>query len=449
MRSNLRLPLRIIRRFRRLSQQKSLVLGSSLLLWVLTGLLLFRFIRGTDFSSSEQLSFEEALQSRPSGAEPEDSGFFSSQAQYGISQGTYDTWRYQEGLLLQDIAQMNLAEVHAIYQEHWQQGRCESFAVPLDMACLDTVISFGIDQGKELLAGLPPDPQIAALEVAKRRQALRSQILGGSVQFPISRQRLREGLERDRALEALVQSYTPNKQSQFSRELRQWLALPLDLNPDRVAEVPFSPGNPANSSASAPSTQLTADEIYAQSKPAVVEVWITTHFSLAPAAGVVLRSDGLILTNYHVVQESGFDFVKLADGAEYYGSLVAVDPTLDLALIQLEDARGLPVARFAETSAQLQLGDTVYAIGSPAGNHWQMTTAQIIQLASPCGIANLECIRTPEGFLKPGNSGGPLLDQFGQVVGINRAIQQQTGEGVSIPIETVKQFVERSTGRKL
>jgi S1-C subfamily serine protease len=73
-----------------------------------------------------------------------------------------------------------------------------------------------------------------------------------------------------------------------------------------------------------------------------------------------------------------------------------------------------------------------------------MTTAQIIQVQSDCGLANVRCIRTPQGFLKPGNSGGPLLDAFGQVIGVNRAIQQRTGEGVSIPVEVIQRYVAGS-----
>jgi S1-C subfamily serine protease len=148
---------------------------------------------------------------------------------------------------------------------------------------------------------------------------------------------------------------------------------------------------------------------------------------IAPAAGIILTSDGLVLTNYHVINEGSFDFVRSANGQDFHGTVIEVDPSLDLALIQLDNASRLPTAKLSNHSTHVNVGDTVYAIGSPLGSHWK--------------LPELQCLRTPKDFLKPGNSGGPLLDESGQVVGINRAIQDGTGEGVSIPIEIVKAFV--------
>lgn len=95
------------------------------------------------------------------------------------------------------------------------------------------------------------------------------------------------------------------------------------------------------------------------------------------------------------------------------------------------------------------MGDKVYAIGSPHGKSWTLSTATVIELNSTCanGTSPLRCIRTPSGFLYPGNSGGPLINASGEVIGVNRAVQQSTGEGVSIPIETVQQFLAQRMGQ--
>lgn len=208
---------------------------------------------------------------------------------------------------------------------------------------------------------------------------------------------------------------------------------------EKSTELNEQPSNPSPSA-----TKLSSEQIYQQAKPFVVEVWISTTGIIAPAAGILLTSDGLVLTNYHVIHEASFDFVRSPNGQDFNGTVIEVDPSLDLALIQLEGARNLPTANLSSRSAQIKIGDTVYAIGSPLAAHWKMTEAEVIEVNSDCGLPSLQCIRTPKGFLKPGNSGGPLLDSTGQVVGVNRAIQDGTGEGVSIPIETIQQFVDRT-----
>ena len=170
-----------------------------------------------------------------------------------------------------------------------------------------------------------------------------------------------------------------------------------------------------------------------------VEVWIQTNAGAAPASGIIIREDGLILTNHHVIA-NGLLYVKLKDGRQFQGRTIASDQSLDLALVQLDGAANLPVAPLAQ-SANVKVGDTVKAIGSPMGSHWKQTEASVIAVNSICGLKALagKCIRTPSGFLYPGNSGGPLLNDQGEVIGVNRAIQESSGEGVSIPIEVFRQ----------
>lgn len=347
-------------------------------------------------------------------------GSFNS---YGISQLDYDTWRQLNGKPVKDLEDIQEKEIKAIYQTQWQSGDCEQYTAPLDVACLDSMISFGVQQGRGLLVNLPDDPKQAALEVANRREQLRRQRIRPPI-TPGKQLALREGLKRDRAL-------------------TEWITASVS-QPKPKLRLPFGNAD------SKPSGALSADEIYTKIKPSTVEIWNNSQRGIATTAtGIVLTADGLILTNYHVVESNPTPSAKLPDGRTFDGTVTSVDPNLDLALIQLKGAKQLPTTPFSSDSSRAKVGDTVYAIGSPRGESWTMSTAEIIELNSTCanGTSPLRCIRTPSGFLHPGNSGGPLIDATGQVIGINRAVQQSTGEGVSIPVETIKSFLDRRMGQ--
>lgn len=414
-------------------------LSISLLLWFLVGLLLPWLLKSVELhrSDAKQLSFEEALKTVAALGEARGSDGSApfGQPQYGITQAVYDAWRRSQNQPSQNISRISQTEVWAIYQRYWQQGECDRYTPPLDIVCLDSLISLGRETGQRLLVNLPDDPRTASLEVARRRQAFRQQSESDADRVPAQRQER----QHDRDLVAFIESYSPSQQAEFSAGLRQWLA---SEPPAAVAKSIESDEQPSSASPSA--TKLSSEQIYQQAKPFVVEVWISTTGIIAPAAGILLTSDGLVLTNYHVINEASFDFVRSPSGEDFNGTVIEVDPGLDLALIQLEGARNLPTAKLSSRSSHIKIGDIVYAIGSPLAAHWKMTEAEVIEVNSDCGLPSLQCIRTPKGFLKPGNSGGPLLDSTGQVVGVNRAIQDGTGEGVSIPIETIKQFVEQT-----
>jgi S1-C subfamily serine protease len=339
---------------------------------------------------------------------------------YGINQLDYDRWRQLNGKSVKDLVDITDEEVRAIYQLHWQNGDCQRYPSPLDIACLDSVVSFGVPQSKLLLANLPPDPTEAALEVVSRRELFRHQQVRPPI-TPGKQLAIREGLRRDRALA------------------------------DLVVDVPsVAPASPSPAELPSPASTLSAEQIYRMLKPSTVEVWNSNQQGIAStAAGVILSANGLILTNHHVVERNPSPHVKLADGRKFQGRVISIDADLDLALIQLDRANGLPVASFAMNTDQVKVGDTVHAIGSPRGDSWKMSTSRVIELNSTCanGVSPLRCIRTPGGFLQPGNSGGPLINTAGQVIGINRAVQQTTGEGVSIPIETVQNFLDQRMGQ--
>ncbi len=151
-------------------------------------------------------------------------------------------------------------------------------------------------------------------------------------------------------------------------------------------------------------------------------------------SGFIIASDGLILTNAHVVREAKEVTVKLSDRREFSAKVLGSDAATDIAVLRI-DAKGLPVVRLGDAQ-QLQVGDPVLAIGSPFG--FEQTATQGIVSAkgrSLPGDASVPFIQT-DAAVNPGNSGGPLFDGSGAVVGINAQIYSQSGgfQGLSFAI---------------
>jgi serine protease Do len=154
-------------------------------------------------------------------------------------------------------------------------------------------------------------------------------------------------------------------------------------------------------------------------------------------SGFIISSDGLILTNAHVVRDAQEVTVKLADRRELTAKVLGADPATDIAVLRVK-AGGLPTVKFGDAKS-LQVGDYVLAIGAPFGFD-QSATAGIVSAKgrSLPGDAYVPFIQT-DAAVNPGNSGGPLFDAAGNVVGINAQIYTQTGgyQGLSfaIPID--------------
>jgi serine protease Do len=154
-------------------------------------------------------------------------------------------------------------------------------------------------------------------------------------------------------------------------------------------------------------------------------------------SGFIVAEDGLILTNAHVVKDAKEVTVRLADRREYVAKVLGADAATDIAVLHIE-AKGLPTVRLGEPKS-LMVGDPVLAIGAPYGLE-QTATAGIVSAKgrSLPGEAFVPFIQT-DAAVNPGNSGGPLFDGAGQVVGINSQIYSRTGgfQGVSfaIPID--------------
>jgi len=163
-------------------------------------------------------------------------------------------------------------------------------------------------------------------------------------------------------------------------------------------------------------------------------------------AGVIWGAAGLILTNNHVVSH-GRQRVILPDGIEYSAVVVARDKSLDLAMLQ---AQGLAdgefersPAKIADTRGRLRVGQLVFALGHPWGQQGLVTMGVISGLGSAKirkRVEKIEIIRT-DAQLAPGNSGGPLVDATGAVIGINTMVLG--GDlGVAIPSHVVDDFVQ-------
>ncbi|WP_415840412.1 Do family serine endopeptidase [Roseateles saccharophilus] len=154
-------------------------------------------------------------------------------------------------------------------------------------------------------------------------------------------------------------------------------------------------------------------------------------------SGFIISSDGLILTNAHVVRDAKQVTVKLSDRREFSAQVLGSDPATDIAVLRV-DAKGLPTVQLGD-SRQVQVGDYVLAIGAPYG--FEQTATQGIVSAkgrSLPGESVVPFIQT-DAAVNPGNSGGPLFDAAGRVVGVNAQIFSQSGgfQGLafSIPVD--------------
>lgn len=160
-------------------------------------------------------------------------------------------------------------------------------------------------------------------------------------------------------------------------------------------------------------------------------------------SGVIIRADGFILTNNHVVQKADKIQVTLPDGRKLKGEVVGRDGFTDLALVKV-DAKNLPVAKFGK-SDKVKPGDWAIAIGNPMGLDHSVTFGIISALGRSLNEVgpNVELIQT-DAAINPGNSGGPLLNIEGEIIGLNTAMKGNAQNiGFAIPIDIAANVVEQ------
>src|SRR5882757_6242838 len=197
--------------------------------------------------------------------------------------------------------------------------------------------------------------------------------------------------------------------------------------------------------------------VYKKALPSVVNILSTAvsfDFFYGPVpqqgqgSGFILDKQGHILTNNHVIDNAQKVEVTLSDKHKYKATVVGVDKAHDLALLQISNAPDLQPATLAE-SASLTVGQRVYAIGNPFGLSGTMTRGIISAIRSIRGPNNspIEDAIQTDAAVNPGNSGGPLLNSRGEVIGIttliaNNGVEQSAGIGFAIPINTAKAVLD-------
>jgi len=234
-------------------------------------------------------------------------------------------------------------------------------------------------------------------------------------------------------------------------------------DPQNVGAVPLGSNSKSadNASSAQRDAALTDDEsinvrVYRQAAPAVANILTKAteyDFFMDPVpvegagSGFVIDSKGYILTNNHVVEGAQSIEVVLGDQSRYPAKVIGSDPRNDVALIKIEPKSKQLVALPLGDSASIQVGQKVLAIGNPFGFQSTLTTGVISAIGRTVQTSQTtfidEAIQT-DAAINRGNSGGPLINSHGQVIGINSAIYTPTGTtagiGFAIPINTAKRI---------
>ena len=211
----------------------------------------------------------------------------------------------------------------------------------------------------------------------------------------------------------------------------------------------------SSSSSTSTSTQSasTAAAVYKQVSPGVVTITTSVQGRFGAAgqatgSGIVLDNNGNILTNNHVIAGAQQIQVTFSDGSTAKATVVGTNASADLAVIKVSVSSSKLHPVTLGNSDSVQVGDTVYAIGSPfglSGSFSEGIVSNLHQSGQSAGGANLRNLIQTDAAINPGNSGGPLVNAQGEVIGINSSIESpvdgNVGVGFAIPINAVKQML--------
>lgn len=206
-------------------------------------------------------------------------------------------------------------------------------------------------------------------------------------------------------------------------------------------------------------TELTTIEIFQKTSPAVVNIstvgrqinpWTrdVTRVPRGSGSGFFWDEKGFIVTNYHVLAGASEAWVRLQDQRHLRASLVGASPEHDLAVLRIvvpfDKTTPIPIG----SSKDLQVGQSVFAIGNPFGLDHTLTTGVISALnrsIAPAPGQTYDDLIQTDAAVNPGNSGGPLLDSAGRLIGINTAIFSPSGAsagiGFAVPVDTINRIV--------
>ena len=211
--------------------------------------------------------------------------------------------------------------------------------------------------------------------------------------------------------------------------------------------------NSTSSTATSTQASSTAETVYKQVSPGVVTITATVSSGSrgsgqAIGSGIVLDTNGNILTNAHVIAGARQIQVTFSDGQTVNATLVGSNTTADLAVIRVSVA-----ASSLGNSDSVGVGDAVYAIGSPfglSGSFSQGIISNLKQSGATSNGDNLSGLIQTDAAINPGNSGGPLVNTQGEVIGVNTSIESpvdgNVGVGFAIPINQVKQLLSALEG---
>lgn len=174
-----------------------------------------------------------------------------------------------------------------------------------------------------------------------------------------------------------------------------------------------------------------------------------TTTASSQGSGIIFSQDGYVITNAHVIGNSKTAYairVVTSDGKVYKAGVVGYDSRTDIAVLKMDDAKGLTPATFGDSS-QLEVGQDIIVVGNPGGLDYQNTTTKgvISALDRKLSTSSLTKYIQTDAAINPGNSGGPLVNYYGQIVGITTSkIVSETYEGMgfAIPSQTVKNIVD-------